>query len=145
MPPVLGTKLARVAKFFGIKDLDLQYWLGQVIVPTFEVAPYVKVSQVGSKTTDITGTLNTYKASDTVPSGRRWHLRRLHKGATTGVSRLAVQVKAVTMWLTELATLGDNQEVDITLDAGDSYGFGQSGNVADSGAEIMAFYEEEDA
>ncbi len=75
MPAVLGTKLRRVARFFGITDQEYAYWLSQVIVPTFDVAPFLVVPSVKTATVTPSGVGNVVLL--TVPPAKRWKVHSL--------------------------------------------------------------------
>ncbi len=93
MPAVLGTKLRRVARFFGITDQEYAYWLSQIIVPIFDVAPYVRRSK-GVAVLDVAvggiGPVTLF----TVPSNKRWTIHAIEAYRESGTwSMLATSVQ----------------------------------------------------
>ena len=87
MPPILSFKLRRLARYFGITDQEYAWFLSQAVVPTFEVSPFaaeVKIVRLVKSIAAGTGDADGMVSIWTVPPGKRWHVRRLYRPATTG-------------------------------------------------------------
>lgn len=143
LPPVLSTKLRRVAPFFGIDDLTLQFYLGQTIAPVFDVAPYVRVPALVGATADVSAGPASLMV---VPAGKRRVLRGVTKAATVGA--VAVYLYDLTgtdmnLFDATIAATGQYQ-MSLALAAGWAVRMRQ-GNVADSAIAWRLFYDEEDA
>ncbi len=146
---VLTQKVRRIARFFGIKDTDVPMWLGQVILPVLDVAPYTRVTRC------ITVVLDVHLAAATiatVPAGERWILRNVNKTITAGnpgVRLFAPDGTNPAVMTSTLIVLGGLPEsvdshFDLAMDAA-NYLQLQQGAVGDVAITVNILYDKEDA
>lgn len=148
MPAILGVKLRRVARFFGITDQEFQYWLGQVILPVFDVSGFVRDSKSSTAPGDLTPVAGTFVTYWTVPANKRWTLRAWLKTGSTGAAQLVLK-RALDSSNNALGSSQSGVEREsgcaLPLLAGDKLGAYTNATAGDGAVYITIHYEEEDA
>jgi len=118
----------------------------KTIIPVTDVDELLKNTLTGSTDGDLTGSAGSYVPVHTVPDGKRWTLRNVHREASTGTSAVWVNVAGGNGFLT---ANGTGEEVvtglAIKMNQLDTVGLRASGNGADGAIRLNIIYDEEDA
>jgi hypothetical protein len=142
MPAVLSQKIRRIARFFGIKDTDVPMWLGQIILPSLDVAAYVRDTQITRATFDISA---TQQIIWNVPVGKKRIIRAIQKGATVNAVPINLMDEAGIV-VALIASATAEQVISLSIPAKENYTLRiAQGNALDGAIIVATLYEEEDA
>ena len=149
MPAILSRRLRGLSQFFGIKDLELQYFLSQIVVPVVDAGESVPLTPtLATASLDLTGAGDV--VAFTVPSGKEWKLRWLYRATvTTGYGGTYVS-NGTTRLLLHHGGAGASSRFPINtgelpLLAGWVIGVESTGNAGDGAVVVSILYEEGDA
>jgi len=121
--------------------------VGTEIIPVTHVDELLRETQTAQAlAVDISGAV-AFNSMFTVPEGKRWRVKNIHREATTGTSQVAVRgsVGGVIAYLTILATAEQVWSGTMVLEQTDQVGLMRTGNGADTSIDTDIIYEEEDA
>lgn len=121
--------------------------MGKTVVPVTQADALLARPSPGNDALDLTGTLGTYVVARTVPAGERWTWTHVWREASTGSSRIRVQVGGVAVRISVIGTAEETPSLGggIVLDGGDSLGMEATGNGADTAISIHSVVSVEDS
>lgn len=115
--------------------------LSPLVVPVTNFDDLARVSKVDGVSVNCSASAAT---CFTVPEGKRWRVKMIRRGGTTGSTYLSLISGSETVGVTVLGTSSEVQWTDFPMQAGDYIQIENSGNGADTAINVAIIAEEED-